>query len=145
MRQILRHVGTALVAGGLLVAGVGCHTMRFELVNEPAATVISEHKSYFLWGLAPTVDVDVLEKCDVGFALVNVFGLRQSAVSWYVMLPARPLPSVLPVLGGPTPELKYAWIDCGPTARSSRAQLIPPAVLKVISNVWTPWSEAVKV
>ena len=71
MRQILRHVGTALVAGGLLVAGVGCHTMRFELVNEPAATVITEHKSYFLWGLAPTVEVDVLNKCPAGAAAIR--------------------------------------------------------------------------
>jgi len=71
MRRILRHVGTTLVAGGLLVAGVGCHTMRFELVNEPAAHVITEHKSYVLWGLAPTIDVDVLEKCPNGAAALR--------------------------------------------------------------------------
>jgi len=71
MRRILRHVGTALVAGGLIVALAGCHTMRFELVNEPAAHVITEHKSYFLWGLAPTVDVDVLEKCPNGAAALR--------------------------------------------------------------------------
>ena len=60
-----------LAAIGLGVALGGCHTMRFELVNEPAATVISEHKSYFLWGLAPTVDVNVLEKCPNGAAALR--------------------------------------------------------------------------
>ena len=61
---------SGLVAGGLLVALAGCHTMRFELVDEPAAHVVSEHKSYFLWGLAPTVDVNVLDKCPNGAAAV---------------------------------------------------------------------------
>ena len=60
-----------LAAIGLGVALGGCHTMRFELVNEPAATVISEHKSYFLWGLAPTVDVNVLNKCPAGAAAIR--------------------------------------------------------------------------
>lgn len=44
----------------------GRHTMRFELVNEPAGTVVTETRSYFFWGLAPTVRVDVLEKCPYG-------------------------------------------------------------------------------
>ncbi len=68
---ILAQARLTLVAAALLVTAAGCHTMRFELVNEPAASVVSEHKSYFLWGLAPTMDVNVLDKCPNGAAAVR--------------------------------------------------------------------------
>jgi hypothetical protein len=68
VRQLFR---TVLVAGGLLIGAAGCHTMRFELVAEPAANVVTERKSYFFWGLAPTVDVDVLDKCPAGAAAIR--------------------------------------------------------------------------
>src|SRR5438046_10728818 len=55
----------------VLAVGSGCHTMRFELVDEPAGEVVREHKSYFLWGLAPTVEVDVLNKCPAGAAALR--------------------------------------------------------------------------
>ena len=61
----------AVLVAGLVVALAACHTMRFELVNEPAAEAVREHKSYFLWGLAPTVDVDVLNKCPAGAAAIR--------------------------------------------------------------------------
>jgi Bor protein len=67
---IVCRLGRAVVAAGFVVAVAGCHTMRFELVNEPAAHVVAEHKSYFLWGLAPTVDVNVLDKCPNGAAAI---------------------------------------------------------------------------
>jgi len=38
--------------------------MRFQLVDEPVGAVVSETNSYFLWGLAPTVGVDVLSVGD---------------------------------------------------------------------------------
>ena len=40
--------------------------MRFELVQDLRGAVVTERKSYFLWGLAPTVEVDVLDKCQYG-------------------------------------------------------------------------------
>jgi len=54
-----------------LISLAGCHTMRFELTSERAATVVTERKSYFLWGLAPTVEVDVLNKCPAGAAAIR--------------------------------------------------------------------------
>jgi hypothetical protein len=56
---------------GLSVVAAGCHTMRFELADEPATTIVTERKSYFLWGLAPTVEVNVLERCPNGAAAVR--------------------------------------------------------------------------
>jgi uncharacterized protein (TIGR03067 family) len=73
------------------------------------------------------MSLDALEKCDVGFALVNVLGLKHSAISWYVMLPARPLPHVLPVLGGPTAENLPAWHE-------AHLQQIPPLLLRPYST-----------
>jgi len=58
----------------LLFSAVGssaCHTMRFELSDEPAGTVRTERKSYFLWGLAPTREIDVLGKCPAGVAAIR--------------------------------------------------------------------------
>jgi hypothetical protein len=72
-------IGVALFSGVkaacvlLAASTVGCvfvpegrHAIRFDLVQEPAGTVITEHKSYFFWALAPTVEVDVLDKCPYG-------------------------------------------------------------------------------
>ena len=50
---------------------VACYSMRFELVDEPAAEVVTERKSFYAWGLAPTVEVDVLAKCPHGAAAVS--------------------------------------------------------------------------
>jgi hypothetical protein len=58
----MRWIGALLSA--VLVAG--CHTMRFELVDEPAAQVVTERKAFFLWGLVPTQRVDVTERCPAG-------------------------------------------------------------------------------
>ena len=44
----------------------GRHTMRFQLLQEPAGGVVTETKSYFFWGLVPTRKVDVLDKCPYG-------------------------------------------------------------------------------
>jgi hypothetical protein len=44
--------------------------MRFHLVDEPVGAVVSETNSYFLWGLLPTVGIDVLDKCPYGAVAV---------------------------------------------------------------------------
>ena len=55
----------------LVLAIAGCHTMRFELANEPTAQTVTERKSYYLWGLTPTEVVDVRQRCPYGAAAVK--------------------------------------------------------------------------
>ena len=55
--------------------------MRFELVQEPPGAVVIERKSYFLWGLAPTVEIDVLDKCPYG-AVAIVDGSDAGGATW---------------------------------------------------------------
>jgi hypothetical protein len=66
--------GAALLLAAATSSGCfvpeGRHTMRFRLVDEPVGAVVSDTHSYFLWGLVPTVDVDVLEKCPYGAVAV---------------------------------------------------------------------------
>ena len=72
MQRSATTVRAAPFVAGLAVMLAGCfapeggHTMRFELVQEPYAAVITNRKSYFFWGLVPTVKVDVLKKCPYG-------------------------------------------------------------------------------
>ncbi len=63
--SIVALVLSLTMFGGCFVPE-GRHTMRFDLVREPAGAVVHEAKSYFFWGLLPTVRVDVLEKCPYG-------------------------------------------------------------------------------
>jgi hypothetical protein len=56
----------ALVSQAVTVLLAGCHTMRFELEQQPQAREVHERKSYFLAGLFPTRVVDVREKCPSG-------------------------------------------------------------------------------
>ncbi len=60
----------AAIGMGGCFAPEGGHTMRFELVAEPAGAVVTEAKSFFFWGLVPTARVDVLEKCPYGAVAV---------------------------------------------------------------------------
>ena len=53
-----------------VVAETGCHTMRFELIDEPATRQVTERKAYFFWGLTPTQRIDVLGKCPHGAAAI---------------------------------------------------------------------------
>jgi hypothetical protein len=94
-----RPVASALLASGVRLVGLtawvlvaasalGCafvpegrHTMRFELVQELPGAVVTERKSYFLWGLAPTVEVDVLDKCPYG-AVAIVDGSDAGGATW---------------------------------------------------------------
>jgi uncharacterized protein (TIGR03067 family) len=58
-----------------------------------------------------TMTLESLQKSDIGLALVNVLGRKQSVVSWYLMFLAHPAPNVIPVLGGPTADNFKAWYD----------------------------------
>lgn len=61
----MRHAGT-LVLVVLATSSVACHTMRFDVGDEPIASTVTERKAFFLWGLAPTCTVDVLDRCPDG-------------------------------------------------------------------------------
>jgi hypothetical protein len=50
---------------------VGCHTMHFELEQQPHARKVNERKSYFLSGLFPTRVVDVRGKCPSGIVALR--------------------------------------------------------------------------
>jgi hypothetical protein len=77
----------------------GRHTMRFDLAAEPTGAVVRETNSYFFWGLVPTVQVDVLERCPHGaVAIIDgapegriwfpTLGLwRQRSTTYYCRLP----------------------------------------------------------
>jgi hypothetical protein len=58
-----RWTAVSLLLGIVLGLAVGgCHTMRFELIDAPSGPVVQERKSFFLWGLAPTLRVDMRTK-----------------------------------------------------------------------------------
>jgi hypothetical protein len=86
-RSWVRLVGlsaSALIAVftlGCAFVPEGRHTMRFQLVHELPGAVVTERKSYFLWGLAPTVEVDVLDKCPYG-AVAIIDGSDAGGATW---------------------------------------------------------------
>lgn len=98
---LLRKFGfmRLLVTLFFALATVGCHTMRFEVANEPHAEVVYDRKSYFLWGLTPTREVDVSMHCPNGVAAIReetrfsdgffgviTLGIWQPRSSWYYCL-----------------------------------------------------------
>jgi len=83
----------------LLLTAIGCHTIRFEVVNEPHSQVIYDRKSFFFWGLTPTKEVDVSEHCPAGVAAIReetrfsdgffsviTVGIWKPRSSWYYCL-----------------------------------------------------------
>ena len=91
----------------LLVAGSACHTMRFEVSGRDHANVVYERKAFFVWGLAPTREVDVATRCPYGVAAIReettfvdgllgfiTLGIYQPRSSWYYCLErlAAPFP-----------------------------------------------------
>jgi hypothetical protein len=68
---------TRALLATVLASATGCfaieggHGLRFDVVREPPAFVVTESKSYFFWGLVPTRHVDVLEKCPYGVTAVS--------------------------------------------------------------------------
>jgi len=63
-------IPVVLLLGTLCLASA-CHTMRFEVSGEPAADVVVDRKSFFLWGLTPTKTVDLREKCPLGVVAIE--------------------------------------------------------------------------
>jgi hypothetical protein len=64
LRRRVKWAGNTIAVLTLLLAG--CHTMRFELVEEPSAETVTERKAFFLWGLVPTQRIDVRDRCPAG-------------------------------------------------------------------------------
>jgi hypothetical protein len=74
--------------------------MHFEVTDQPRSDVVYERNNYFLWGLAPTVEVDVRERCPHGVSAVReeqtfvdgvfelfTLGIWSPRSSWYYCLP----------------------------------------------------------
>lgn len=61
-----RIVLTLLLVGAL----AGCHTMRFDISPDASAPPISDMKSYFLFGLVPTRQIDLAQYCPNGTAAI---------------------------------------------------------------------------
>lgn len=83
----------------LMITVGGCHTMRFEVANEPHARVVYDRKSFFFWGLTPTQEVDVSAHCPSGVAAIReetrfsdgfldviTLGIWSPRSSWYYCL-----------------------------------------------------------
>ena len=73
--------------------------MRFELASEKHSEVIYDRKSFYLWGLTPTKEVDVAQFCPAGVAAIKeetrfedgffaaiTLGIWQPRSSWYYCL-----------------------------------------------------------
>jgi hypothetical protein len=84
----------------LLVVSCGCHTMRFDLSNAQHEKVVYERKSFFLWGLVPTREIDTATRCPAGAAAIRerttftdgllgliTLGIWQPRSTWYYCLP----------------------------------------------------------
>ena len=86
----------------LLIFVAGCHTMRFQVTNEPHAQIVYARKSFYLWGLTPTQKIDVSNHCPAGVAAIReetrfsdgffsfiTLGIWQPRSSWYYCLEER--------------------------------------------------------
>lgn len=86
-----------MVVAALLSSG--CHTMRFEVSNEPHQRVVFHRKSFFFWGLTPTAEVDVSAYCPAGVTAIReqtqlsdgffdliTLGIWAPRSSWYYCL-----------------------------------------------------------
>jgi hypothetical protein len=85
----------------LLAALLGCHTMQFEVVDSDHTKRVYHRNHFFLWGLAPTVEVDVSHYCPAGIAAIReettvvdylfltvpTLGIYQPRSAWYYCLP----------------------------------------------------------
>ena len=68
---MVRRFGVAALGLVATLAGVGCHTMRFEVGDGQVGKVVHERKAFFVYGLAPTRKVDVSEFCPAGAVAVS--------------------------------------------------------------------------
>lgn len=84
------RLGASLIAILFLstIPGLGCvgpgnrQTMRFDLARDPPGETITEKRSYFLWGLVPTADIDVMEKCAHGVVSIREEPGESGAAAW---------------------------------------------------------------
>jgi hypothetical protein len=96
----MKMYAVALIVSFGAIAQAGCHTMRFELSDARHEEVVYERKSFFFWGLAPTLEVDVATRCPAGVAAIRerttftdgllglmTLGIWQPRSSWYYCLP----------------------------------------------------------
>ena len=60
-----------LLLGGAVLLSSACHTMKFDVGSGPVDQVVYERKSFYLGGLAPTVNVDVSEHCPNGAVAIR--------------------------------------------------------------------------
>lgn len=91
----------------LSLASSACHTMRFELTDAepadgtdagepPASASVYHRRSFFAWGLAPTMEVDVAKYCPHGALAIReqttfvdglcaavTLGIWEPRSSWY--------------------------------------------------------------
>ena len=80
----------------VLLLGAGCHTMRFEVVDQPHDKVVYDRKAFFFWGLTPTQEVDVRRQCPGGVVAIKeattfsdglfgffTLGIYSPRSSWY--------------------------------------------------------------
>lgn len=97
----LPHCVIRLLAGTAVLASAGCHTMHFELRDEPNADVVYERKHFYFWGLTPTIEVDMRKHCPNGVIAVReettfvdglcelpTLGIWSPRSSWYYCRPA---------------------------------------------------------
>lgn len=63
-------LSVALVAA-LLLAIPGCHTMRFDVSDEPHTEVVFDRKSFWVFGWFPNREVDVSRFCPDGVAAIR--------------------------------------------------------------------------
>jgi hypothetical protein len=73
MRRLSRNARSSLLIFPLFALSIsGCHTFRFEVrPEEPAASVVHERNSYFLFALVPTRELDVRARCPHGVVRIE--------------------------------------------------------------------------
>jgi hypothetical protein len=54
------------VAIGLMLFSTSCHSMKFEISDAPKGRVVKDSKSFFLFGVVPTQEVDLATICPEG-------------------------------------------------------------------------------
>ncbi len=71
MRRQGQTLGVLALTIALAAVTLGCHTMRFEVGSGTVSEVVYERKAYFLGGLFPTRDIDVLQHCPDGAVAIR--------------------------------------------------------------------------
>lgn len=59
-------VRTLLIFTSTIILFAGCHTIKLDISERPKGEIVKDRKSYFLFGIAPTRNVDVSRICPAG-------------------------------------------------------------------------------